>query len=101
MWSYDPESYTGGTVATGRDSHAGQVKGDDPDKNRYPGPPGWVLGVRLTTPLCKKNTVMKPTQGCRVDDGDDHRMSLSNGTVFHEKLTVIQPIMKFRTLMTS
>jgi hypothetical protein len=30
-WSNDPESYAGGSVATGRDSHAGKVKGDDPD----------------------------------------------------------------------
>ena len=26
--------------ATGRVSHAGQVKGDDPDEKGYPGPPG-------------------------------------------------------------
>jgi hypothetical protein len=44
----DPESYAGG-----RGSHAGQVKGDDPDKKGYPGPPGWGLGVGLTTPPCK------------------------------------------------
>jgi len=25
------ESYTGGSVATGRDPHIGQVKGDDPN----------------------------------------------------------------------
>jgi len=30
-WSNDPESYTGGSVATGRVSLAGKVKGDDPD----------------------------------------------------------------------
>jgi hypothetical protein len=36
--------------ATGRASHARQVKGDDPDKKGYPGPPGWGLGVRLTSP---------------------------------------------------
>jgi hypothetical protein len=42
------------TYATGRASHARQVKGDDPDKNGYPGPPGWGLGVRLTTPPHKK-----------------------------------------------
>jgi hypothetical protein len=39
--------------ATGRASHARQVKGDDPDKKGYPGSPGWGLGVRLTSP-CKK-----------------------------------------------
>ena len=35
--------------ATGRATLAGQVKGDDPDKRGYPGPPGWGLSVRLTT----------------------------------------------------
>jgi hypothetical protein len=30
-WSNDPESYAGGSVATGRASLAGKVKGDDPD----------------------------------------------------------------------
>jgi hypothetical protein len=34
--------------ATGRVSHARQVKSDDPDKKKYSGPPGWGLGVRLT-----------------------------------------------------
>jgi hypothetical protein len=29
--------------ATGRASHARQVKGDDPDKKEYPGPPGWGM----------------------------------------------------------
>jgi len=59
VWSYDPESYAGSSVATGRASHARQVKGDDPDKKGYPGPPGWGLGVRLTTSPRKKNTDMK------------------------------------------
>jgi hypothetical protein len=49
MWSNDPESYAGGSVATGRASHARQVKDVDPDKEGYPGPPGWRLGVGLTT----------------------------------------------------
>ena len=41
VWSTDPESYVGGGVATGRASHARQVKGDDPDKKGYPDPPAW------------------------------------------------------------
>jgi hypothetical protein len=42
VWSNDPESYVGGSVATDKPSHATQVKGDDPDKKGYPIPPGWV-----------------------------------------------------------
>jgi hypothetical protein len=48
--SYDPVSYAGGSIATGRASHCRQVKGEDPDKKGYPGPPGWGLGMGLTTP---------------------------------------------------
>ena len=44
-WSNDPESYAGGSVATCRASHAGEVESDDPDKKGYPGPPGWGLGL--------------------------------------------------------
>jgi len=40
-WCNDPESYVGGSVATGRATLAGQVKGEHPDKERYTGPPGW------------------------------------------------------------
>jgi hypothetical protein len=44
VWSNDPESYAGGSVATCRAFHIRQVKGDDPDKKKYPGPPGCGLG---------------------------------------------------------
>jgi len=41
-------------LATGRATLVGQVKGDGPNERAYPGPPGWGLGVRLTTSPCKK-----------------------------------------------
>jgi hypothetical protein len=47
--SRDPESYAGRSVATGRSTLAGQVKGKEPDEEGYPCPPGWGLGVRLTS----------------------------------------------------
>jgi len=40
--------------ATGRASHARQVRSDDADKKGYPGPQGWGLGVGITTPPHKK-----------------------------------------------
>jgi len=42
--------YAGSSVATGKASHAREVKGYDLDKKGYPGPPGWGLGMRLTSP---------------------------------------------------
>jgi len=46
----------------GRASNARQVKGDNPDKKGYPGPPGWRLGLRLTaTPL--KNISLRNLRG--------------------------------------
>jgi len=49
-WSSDSGSYVGSSIATGRLSLARQVTGGGPDKNRYPGPPCWWLGVGITTP---------------------------------------------------
>jgi hypothetical protein len=54
--------------ATGKASHAREVKGDDPDKKEYPGPPGWGFGLGLTTPhsknlLLRKSDRPKPTAG--------------------------------------
>jgi hypothetical protein len=46
-----PESYAGDSVATGRASHAGQVKGDDPDEKGYPSPPGCGLGHGADNPI--------------------------------------------------
>jgi hypothetical protein len=45
--------------ATGRASHVRQVKGDDPDKKGYPGPPGWGFGVWLITSHSKKNLLLR------------------------------------------
>jgi hypothetical protein len=53
VWSNDPESCASGSIANGRASHSGQVEGDDPDKKKCPGPPGWGLGHEANnlTPL--------------------------------------------------
>jgi hypothetical protein len=59
----DPESYAGGSVATGRVTLAGQVKGEHPDNERYSGPPGWGLGVLLVTAHRKKSIAAKVQQG--------------------------------------
>jgi hypothetical protein len=46
-YSYDPESYAGGSVATGRTSHAVPVKGDDPDDPPGPSCPSPVLSISI------------------------------------------------------
>jgi hypothetical protein len=43
-WPYDSENYAGGSIATGRVYHVGQVKGNDPDRKGYTGPHGWGVG---------------------------------------------------------
>jgi len=55
--------------ATGRASHAREVTGDDPDKQGCPGPSGWGLGVQLTTPPRKNNTITKPQEKAKVNSG--------------------------------
>jgi hypothetical protein len=57
-----PRAMPAVAYATGRASHARQVKGDDPDKKGYPGPPGWGFGVGLTTSHSKKLIVTKVEQ---------------------------------------
>ena len=59
-WLNDPKAMPVVALATGRATLAGQVEGDDPDERGYPGPPGWGLGVRLTTSPRKKLIVTKP-----------------------------------------
>jgi hypothetical protein len=71
-----PRAMLAVAYATGRASPARQVKGDDPDKKGYPGPPGWGLSVRLTTSPHEKILLQnlkrrpRPTQGCKADDDE-------------------------------
>jgi hypothetical protein len=62
VWSNDPESQAGGSIATGRVTQARQIKGDDADKKEHPGPPGWGLGVGVMTPSCKRAFVEKTSE---------------------------------------
>ena len=57
--------------ANGRASHSRQVKGDNPDKKGYLGPPDWGFGVGLTTPHSKKLIVMKVKQSKKLDRLND------------------------------
>jgi hypothetical protein len=72
-----PRAMLAVAYATGRASHVRQVKGDNPAKKGYPGPPDWGLVAKLTTPPYKKILLRnlkrrpRPTQGCRADDDDD------------------------------
>jgi len=56
--SNNPACCGGGSVATGRASHDGQAKGDDPDEKGYPGPPVWGLELEINnlTSVKKKKT---------------------------------------------
>ena len=64
-WSKDPGTYAGSSVA-GRAIHAKQVKCDDRDEKGYPGPPGWGLDVRLTSP--HKKLMLRKPQRCLTED---------------------------------
>jgi hypothetical protein len=66
VWSVDPASYAGGSLAAGTASHTGQVKGDGPDTKGYPGPPGWGLGEGwqpLPVELVKSRSLTINTRG--------------------------------------
>ena len=62
-----PRAMLAVAYATGRGSHARQVKGDDPDKKGYPGPPGWGFCMGLTTPHSKKLIVTKVEKRKKLD----------------------------------
>ena len=57
--------------ATSWASHARQVKGDDPDKKEYPGPPGGGFSVGLTTRHSKKLIFTKVEQRKKLDRLND------------------------------
>jgi len=54
---------------TGRASHARQVYAVGPDKEGYPGPPGWGLGVRLITLPRKRNNFTKRQEEAKAHPG--------------------------------
>jgi hypothetical protein len=66
-----PRAMLAVAYATGRVSHAREVKGDDPDKKGYPDPPGWEFGVGLTTPHSKKLIVTEVEQRKNLDGFND------------------------------
>jgi hypothetical protein len=76
-WSKDPEGYAGGSLATGRASHAGQVKDEKPDKTGQTRPPGWGLGVRPTDSPRKNAYVEKTSKMPRRRSGNKE-----NGLIF-------------------
>jgi hypothetical protein len=84
-WSDDPEGYEGGRVATGRGSHAGQVKGDDPDKRGYPGAPGWGLVVGLTTPPFETCICLETSTEASEDEEGWGRPWPENGKKRHRR----------------
>jgi hypothetical protein len=66
-----PRAILAVAYATGRASHARQVKGDDLDKKGYPVPPGWGFDVGLTTPNSKKLIVTKFEQRKKLGGFND------------------------------
>jgi hypothetical protein len=66
-WIIDLKWTLAVAYATGRASHARQVKGDDPDKKGYSGPPGWGFGLGLKPHTVKKLIVTKVEQRKKLD----------------------------------
>jgi hypothetical protein len=74
--------------ATVRASHSRQVKGDDPEEKGYPGPPGWGLGMGLTTSHHKNNLFQNPTISLgrietneKIDDERSLEVRFDNGNL--------------------
>jgi hypothetical protein len=65
VWSNDLEICVKGSVVTGRASHAGQVKGDDPDQKEYPCFPGWGLGCEISVRSLRRP---KPSEGSTANE---------------------------------
>jgi hypothetical protein len=65
----DPEGHTSSSVATGRISHPGQSKCDDPDETENASPPLCGLDERLITLLPLKKTV-RPETFKDISDGN-------------------------------
>jgi hypothetical protein len=79
-----PRAMLAVAYATGRASHARQIKGDDPDEKGYPGPPGWELGMELTTPHRKINFCSETQQSAsegweKIDDERSLEVGFGNG----------------------
>jgi hypothetical protein len=94
----DPESYAGGSIATGRVTQAGQVKGQKPDEERHPCPPGWGLGARPATSPRKRPNTAKNAQilrAGRMDNRRPKRVSRNKKENIHlgtwNVLTMLQP----------
>ena len=77
-WPNDPESSAGGSVATARASHAGQVKGDDPARK-------WLGVGREANNLTSVKYVIveKPNNGRLLDNSDKRpRENHKDGEVY-------------------
>jgi len=62
VWSNDPESEAGCSIATGRVTQAGLVKGDEPDKKGHPSSSRMGVGHGGTTPPLKRICVQETSE---------------------------------------
>jgi hypothetical protein len=96
-WCNDPESYAGGSLAAVRVTLAGQVKGEHPDKERYPGLPGWGLGRWAGTSSPGKrthrlNSPYKVSENLKVgqwEDGKQWSLGVGQGNKSFETVIYI------------